>query len=215
MSIFRRGRVCWYEFNFDGARIRESARTTSKTIAKQAERQRRNELERAINGVVKRERPPLLPVAIHQWLDSRSGLAPHTLENYRLYGHRVIEHFGQRLISDIDEGDIADLIRERQRQGFKPRRINFELSVLRMVLRHFGVWDSVKGRVRPLRESHDVGKAISREDEELILATIRDSRSPALLPLFVLSVDTGLRASELRNLRRRDLGLTWSGGAIE
>ena len=54
----------------------------------------------------------------------------------------------------------------------------------------------VKGRVRPLRESHDVGRAISHEDEERILTAIRDSRSPALLPLFVLSVDTGLRASE-------------------
>lgn len=215
MSVFRRGNVWWYEFNFDGARIRESARTTSKTIAKQAELQRRRELERAVNGVVKRERPPLLSVAIQQWLDSRAGLAPHTLENYRTYSRRVADYFGQRLISDIDERDMANLIRERQRQGFKPRRINFELSVLRMVLRHFGVWDSVKGRVRPLRESHDVGKAISRVDEERILAAIRESRSPGLLPLFVLSVDTGLRASELRNLHRRDLALTWGGGAIE
>jgi integrase len=66
-----------------------------------------------------------------------------------------------------------------------------------------------------LREPHDVGRSISREDEERILTAIRDSRSPALLLLFVLSVDTGLRASELRNLRHRDLTLTWRGGAIE
>jgi integrase len=215
MSLYRRGGIWWYEFSFQGQRIRESANSSNKTIARQAELQRRRELERAINGVVKRERPPLLSVAIQRWLESHSGLALHTLENYRTYSRRLVEHFGQRLVSDIDEGDIARFLRERQSEGFKPRRINFEFAVLRMLLRHFGVWDSVKGRIRPLRESHDVGKAISRDDEERILAAVRESRSPALLPLFVLSVDTGLRASELRSLRHRDLAVTWNSGAIE
>ena len=215
MSTYKRGGVWWYEFSFQGQRIRESAKTSNKTIARDAERTRRHELERAVNGIVKRERPPLLSVAVDRWLDSRAGLAPHTLENYRLYSRKLAEYFGQRLVSDIDERDIAGLIRERQRKGLKPRRINVELAVLRMVLRHFGVWDSVKGRVRPLREPHDVGRAISHEDEENILTAIRDSRSPALLPLFVLSLDTGLRASELRALRHRDLNLTWRDGAIE
>ena len=215
MSVYKRGGVWWYEFSFQGQRIRESAKTSNRAIAREAERARRHELERAVNGIVKRERPPLLSVAVERWLDSRAGLAPHTLENYRLYSRKLAEYFGQRLVSDIDERDIAGLIRERQRQGLKPRRINIELAVLRMVLRHFGVWDSVKGRVRPLREPHDVGRAISHEDEEHILTAIRDSRSPALLPLFVLSVDTGLRASELRALRHRDLNLTWRNGAIE
>ena len=215
MSTYKRGGVWWYEFSFQGQRIRESAKTSNKTIAREAERARRHELERAVNGIVKRERPPLLSVAVERWLDSRAGLAPHTLENYRLYSRKLAEYFGQRLVSDIDERDIAGLIRERQRKGLKPRRINIELAVLRMMLRHFGVWDSVKGRVRPLREPHDVGRAISHEDEENILTAIRDSRSPALLPLFVLSLDTGLRASELRALRHRDLNLTWRNGAIE
>jgi integrase len=213
--IYKRGKVWWYEFSFQGQRIRESAKTDSRTIAKQAELQRRRELERAINGVVKRERPPLFSIAIAQWFDGRAGLAPNTLEHYRAYAKRLAEHFGARLVCDFSEADIAGLIRERQRQGFKPRRINFELAVLRMVLRHFGVWDSVKGRVRPLREPHDVGKAISREHEERILAAIRQSRTPALLPLFVLSVDSGLRASEVRGVRHRDLTLKWRDSVIE
>jgi integrase len=215
MSTYKRGGVWWYEFAFQGQRIRESAGTNSKTLAEKIERHRRRQLEECANGIVKRERPPLLSVAVERWLDSRAGLAPHTLENYRLYSRKLAEYFGQRLVSDIDERDIAGLIRERQRQGLKPRRINIELAVLRMMLRHFGVWDSVKGRVRSLREPHDVGRAISHEDEESILIAIRDSRSPALLPLFVLSVDTGLRASELRALRHRDLNVTWHDGAIE
>lgn len=59
-----------------------------------------------------------------------------------------------------------------------------------------------------------MGKAIGREDEERTLDAIRRSRSPALLPLFVLSIDTGLRANEMRQLRHRDLSLEWQAGAI-
>ena len=85
--------------------------------------------------------------------------------------------FGGRLISDFSEDYVAALIRQRQAEGLKPRRINFELGVLRMVLRDFGLWDAVKGRIRSLRTTHDVGKAISREDEGRVLTAISQSRS--------------------------------------
>ena len=99
-----------------------------------------------------------------QWLNSRAGPRfEHTPAPSHLcrYAGCVL---GQRLISDIGEEDIASLMRDRERRGFKPRRINFELALLRMVLTHFGVWGSVKGRIRLLGEPHDVGRAISRED---------------------------------------------------
>jgi len=68
--------------------------------------------------------------------------------------------------------------------------------------------------VKHLRERQDVGRAFSREDEERLLEAIRQSRSPALLPLFVLALDTGLRRSELRALRLSDLKLEWHDGFI-
>jgi integrase len=40
------------------------------------------------------------------------------------------------------------------------------------------------------------------------------SRSPALLPLFVFSLDTGMRASEVRAMKLRDLRLVWVNGVI-
>ncbi len=53
MSLYRRGKIYWYEFMFSGSRIRESAHTNSKTIAKQAEMVRRRDLELRINGLTK------------------------------------------------------------------------------------------------------------------------------------------------------------------
>jgi hypothetical protein len=37
MSLFKRGKVWWYEFWFAARRVRESSKTTSKTLAKAAE----------------------------------------------------------------------------------------------------------------------------------------------------------------------------------
>jgi len=60
-----------------------------------------------------------------------------------------------------------------------------------------------------LKERHDIGKALRHEDEEALRAACAISRSPALLPLFIVCLDAGLRASEAKTLRRRDLNLEW------
>lgn len=47
----KHSKVSWYEFNIAGKRVRESAKTTRKTIAIEAERKRRLEYERSLNAV--------------------------------------------------------------------------------------------------------------------------------------------------------------------
>ena len=51
MALFKRGGIWWYEFLFSQRRIRESAKTTSKTVAKLAEQKRRRDMEDGFNGV--------------------------------------------------------------------------------------------------------------------------------------------------------------------
>ena len=47
----RRTKIWYYKFIFAGRLIKESAKTTSKTVAKEAEKRRRRELEEGFNGV--------------------------------------------------------------------------------------------------------------------------------------------------------------------
>jgi hypothetical protein len=51
MAVFRRGKIWWYEFIFAGRRVRESAKTSSKTVAKDSEKQRHRDLEKGFNGL--------------------------------------------------------------------------------------------------------------------------------------------------------------------
>lgn len=220
MSVYKRGGVYWYKFLFQGQLIRESAKTNSKTVAREAERVRRRELEVALNRIPKRERTPLFATAAREWLASKSGLAAKSLERFRHHVLTLCAEFGHRLVCDIIVDDIMNLRGKRLSAGLAPRTINYEISALRGILKSQGFWSSISDEldrrgIKKLSERHDVGRAISPADERKFLNAIAASRSPALLPLFVVAMDTGLRASESRSLRRRDLSLVWENGAIK
>lgn len=101
MSVYKRGLTYWFKFRFQGQLIRESAKTNSKTVAREAERARRREIELAVNRIPRRERMPLFSVAAREWLASRVGLAANTLETY--------EHFVETLTEQFESGSSATL----------------------------------------------------------------------------------------------------------
>src|SRR5689334_3426262 len=51
MAVYKRGGVYWFNFIYPGKRIQKSAKTTSKTVAKIAERDYRDMLERVHAGM--------------------------------------------------------------------------------------------------------------------------------------------------------------------
>jgi integrase len=117
-------------------------------------------------------------------------------------------------VCDVTWEDVTELQQKRQAESRADRTINYEIATLRMILKSRGLWGPIGERVKALRERHDIGRAISGEDERRLLQSVGASDSPALLPLFILTTDTGLRASEARALRRKDLELIWHNGEI-
>jgi hypothetical protein len=91
MSVHKRGGTHWFKFLFQGQLIRESTKTNSKTIAREAERARRRDLELAVNRIGKRDRMPLFSTAAKQWLASKSGLAKCPDELWR-FGFPLLIH---------------------------------------------------------------------------------------------------------------------------
>ncbi len=214
MSLFKRGEVWWYKFRFCGQVIRDSAKTNSKTVARDAEKARRRELELAFNRIPKREKVPLFSVAAKAWLATKGSLAPRSAERYEQCVDNLLESFSDRLICDILAPDVGDYQRNRLASGLSPRTVNYEIGALRGILKQYGLWGQFSDRVKSLRERHDIGRAVSSEEEEKLLSAAKQSRSPALLPLLVLAFDTGLRAGEVQTLRHQDLSLEWENGVI-
>src|SRR5579872_1678808 len=136
MSVFKRGEVYWFKFRFQGQEIRESTHSKSKTIAREAERARRRELEVAVNRIPKRERMPLFKLAAEQWLESKKpSLSPQSVEAYEQFVSKLTAEFGNRLICDIHRDDIAALQNKRLREGLAGRTVNYEVHTLRMILK--------------------------------------------------------------------------------
>ena len=211
MGVYKRGSYYWYKFRFLSQVIREPARTTSKTVALAAERTRRRELELSYNGVPKQLRMPLVKVAAKEWLKTKQNLSPKTISGYQERVALIVNQFGKKLVCDITERDISQYQHIRLVQGVGPRTVNYEVGCLRGILKLYGRWAAIAACVHSLRERREVGRAISSEDEKKLVVKTKASRSLALYPLFVLSLDTGIRSSEARSLRRRDIRLEENG----
>jgi hypothetical protein len=121
MSVYKRGQTYWYKFLFQGQLIRESAKTNSKTVAREAERARRRELELAINRIPRRDRMPLFSVAAWEWLDTKAVLAAKTVAAYLQYVKSLTKYFGDRLVCDIGPSGNRRSFNENARQRVCPR----------------------------------------------------------------------------------------------
>ena len=206
MSLQKRGNIWWFEFQFQGQRIRESSHSTSKTVAAQIEREHRRKLECSAGGV-RLHKPLLFKAAANAWLAEGPQWSESTREIYkRKLGH-LLPVFGKLLLSAIEPGDIAAFQRKRVQNGAAPSEINKECAVLRMVLRKHRFWHLLAPDYRPLRESEEQGRAVTQGEMNSLLVAARTSRSQSLYPALVLLVNTGLRVSELRKLQWRQVDL--------
>jgi hypothetical protein len=143
--------------------VHESAKTTSKTLAREAERQRRRELERNRNRIEKRSLPPTLKEASECWLGKRAGLASNTREVYEAALKRLQEILGSGLTCDIEAKDVVAYQRARLAQGTAGATINKEVACLSSILADCGVWERVRRDVKRLEEDEEAGRALSRE----------------------------------------------------
>ena len=181
MSVYKRGDVYWYKFRFAGQMIRESSKSGSRTVAKDAERVRRRELEESWNQIKRRTLPPTFERAGSTWLESeRPHLAERTHEIYEVALRCHLKPaLGALLLCDIDASRIASYQARRKVEGASARTLNKELQVLRQVLKRHKLWANLQGDVKFEREHNDIGKALSREEEKNLLA----ARMPYSTPL--------------------------------
>ena len=203
MSVYKRGDVWWYKFRFAGQMVRESSKSESKTVARNAERVRRRELEESWNQIKRRKLPPLFSIAAEDWLKTRTGIAPSTLRSYKIAISHLKTDFGKQLLCDLSGEDLARYQTRRKRDGVSNRTVNLELGVLRSILRRHRMWEAIAADVDFLKESPSPGRALTHDEETALLDVASKSRCRSLYPVIMLAINTGMRASEIR-------GLTWA-----
>jgi integrase len=216
MAIYKRGDVYWYEFEFHGARIRESANTVSKDVARQIEAAHRVRLARGEAGIVERPPAPTLADFVPRFESAIVTLCaekPATVSFYKEKIRRLLmdrQLSGARL-NAIDEGVIDGYKQRRTRQESRygrpisPASVNRELATLRRLLRLAHEWkvlDRVP-RIRLLRGERNREFVLSHRLEPKYL----EATPQPLRDVAVLILETGVRPGEAANLKWADVYL--------
>jgi integrase len=212
MSLFRRGKVWWYEFLFAQQRVRESAKTTSKTVAKLAEQNRRRQLEDGFNGVEdnRRERIRSIKELGRTYLDDyklrhkAATFAEHAI------GH-VVRHLGATMAVDVTDKTVTTYQTARLKESAAPKTINEEVGFLLRLLGDAG--DVIRTRLKrrktlKLAVPRGPGKAYTPEEKAAMLAAAKAARSRAIYPALMMALNTGKRDAEIRHLQWERLDLS-------
>jgi len=192
------------EFVYQGKRFQESTGATSKTVAKEYEKRRKDELERAAAGLPteqKSKRIRTVNDVVKPYIGAyKVNHRPKSI----LFAEGRLEHvknaLGNVILSDLTDDRIREYIRRRQAEKASGRTINMEVGELSRAIGHR--WSLLWPKVRPLEERKDVGRALSAGEQKALLDGLRDCHTLHLLTLIPLLMLTGMRAGEA-------LSLTW------
>jgi hypothetical protein len=146
MAVFRPKRngqaskfyVC--EFVYLGKRFQESTGATTKTVAKEYEKRRKAELERAAAGLPTEQKAARIRTV--------NDVVSRYLEGYKVAHRRqsiifatgrlerVKKALGNVVLSDLTEERIRSYVRQRQADGVSGRTINMEIGELSRAIGH-------------------------------------------------------------------------------
>jgi hypothetical protein len=137
MAVYKRGRIWWYKFNWNGEPVRESTKQTNKRVAEQMEATHKASLAKGEVGIRERKLVPTLrQFEQNEFVPyARSAFAskPKTLAYYE-YGVRSLlacEKLAGARLDSITTETISGFIAMRQESRLKVSSINRELQGLR------------------------------------------------------------------------------------
>jgi integrase len=203
----RQSAVWWYNFMFAGKRIQESSKSRKKTVAKDAEKNRRAELEKGFNAIEDNRAARIQTISEM----AEAYLASYRLRNPRsatfaefALGH-IKRHIGGLMRVDVSGEAVESYQTARLKEKAAPKSINEETGFLLRVLGEQG--DVIRAKMRrerklKLKVRGQVAKAYSPDERAALIEASRKRRLPCMHTALMLGFHAGLRDSEI-------LGLQW------
>jgi hypothetical protein len=123
----------WYDFTYDGRRHCNAAKTTRKTIATEAERQKRLELEQAGRKPAVRSADRTASVKERATVYLANYPSNHRAKSV-IFATQRLAHvkrlLGASLLYDLTEDRVQEYIRTRLAEGASGRTVNMEVGEL-------------------------------------------------------------------------------------
>jgi integrase len=216
MSVFKRGRIYWYKFTFNGESIRESTRQTNQHTARDMESAHRTSLAKGEVGL--RDKKQSLTLAkfcderFEPWAKSTfEKSSPKTWVDFYRVGLRAVRNYkplASLRLDEITSERVSEFSAYRQSQGLQISTVNSSLRVLRRILRLAVEWGELASvpNIKRLPGERHRERVVSPEEEARYLA----AASELLSAIASVLIDTGLRPEECYRLRWESIA--WSNG---
>ena len=204
--IYKRGKVYWYKFQWNGKLVRESTKQGNDKVARQMEAAHRTSLAKGEVGIREKKRAPTLGEFATQqfmpWAESTFAAKVKTWLYYR-NGVRRLQMYAPLISSALDEPQLGErisaYIAQRQAKGLQVASINRELQVLRRLLHLAVEWGAVD-QVPKIRMLH------GERHREFVLSAAEEARylaaaSEPLASVATVLADSGMRPEECYRLQ--------------
>jgi hypothetical protein len=160
MAVYRRGKIWWYKFRFEGRRIQESSGCTNRTAALRSEAKRKADLLDRRTGFTRRKLPPKFEEFVPLFLAwSKQQHRVKTQELHAGNCEALKRYFSGKWMDEITPGMVDDFKaargREKRWQDEEEKTVgnatvNRALSTLRLIFNYaercgFHLSNPVKG----------------------------------------------------------------------
>lgn len=204
-TVYRRGTVWWVRFQWRGTEIRKSARTTSKTVARDYLRKLQNDAARLDRGGKPRR---TYDETMNRFIDEHlPTLKPSAAADYLSSARVLTGHWSGLHLDEITQGRIADLVRARKADKISAARIKRNLACASSMFTCAQSWDWAddnpirKFDKRSLREAPPRQRYLTDEEAAAVVKAAKKS----LRDIVRLALGTGMRLGEILALEGRDI----------
>ena len=218
MAIYRRGKIWWFTFEFQGRRVQESSGFTNKTAALRAEAKRRSELLDRRAGFSQQKLAPKFEEHVEKFLAwSKQQHRAKTRELHGTNCDTLLRFFRGCWLDDITPGMVEDFksarageARRNTKDGsiISPATVNRALTTLKKLFNHaekcgYRLSNPTRG-VDFLDEGPGRMRVVSFPEE---ITYLKEASQP-LKDIAQIILDTGLRPEEVFRIRVENLDFT-------
>ena len=138
MSIFKRRKIYWFHFWFDGRHIQRSSMQGNPRVARQIEAAYRTKLAKGEVGIEERKPVPDFANAMRAflaWSETEHKAHPRTYRRYKTSSAALLRHFKSQRLDTITAEDVEQFKVKRSaekgqktRRALRPATVNRELA---------------------------------------------------------------------------------------
>jgi integrase len=217
MAIYKRpnSKYYWMKFTFDGELVQQSTKCKNKRDAETVESAYRTQLALGKVGIKPKTKAPAFKQAAEdflKWSEINHAQKPNSFKRVKFCCLPLKKFFGDTRADRIEPGDVEKYIHWRSKQISRKTRepisrgtINQELIILKTIFRRLVLSDvlakSPAQSVKQLPENERKFHVLTIDEEKRYLLACPQP----LQDIAALMLETGMRPSEVYNLRRQNV----------